>query len=113
MLQYENELLKEDAQALREELERWKEASKKKAARGLNTLDEVVIQFEDPLSSQEKEELIFFECGFLFKLPEYKVDKMEIASWILAHSSQGGKQTLNEEPAEERRLQEKLIPEQE
>ena len=43
MFQYENDLLKEDARAHREELERWKEEIKKQAARGLYTLAEVVI----------------------------------------------------------------------
>ena len=38
ILQYENELLKEDVQVLREELEKWKEVSKNQAARGLETL---------------------------------------------------------------------------
>ena len=85
MLQYENDLLKEYARALREQLERWKEGSKMPATRGLDTLVEAAIHFEDPLSRQEKEELIFPKCGVLFKLAGYKVDKMEIAAWILAH----------------------------
>ena len=41
----------------------------------------------------------------------YKVEKMGIESWKLAHSSQGGDETLDEELAEETRLEENLIPE--
>ena len=66
---------------------------------------EASIQFEDPLSIQEKEELICSKCGVLFKLAGYKVDKMEIASYRLAHSSQGRNETLNEEQAKETRLE--------
>ena len=53
------------------------------------------------------------KCGVLFKLAGYKVDKMEIATWILAHSGQGRNDTLNEERAEETRLEADLIPQQE
>ena len=38
---------------------------------------------------------------------------MGIESWKLAHSSQGGDETLDEELAEETRLEENFIPEQE
>ena len=76
-------------------------------------MDEAAIQFEDPLSIQEKEERICPKCGVSFKLVGYKVDKMEIASWILAHSGQRGDETLNEEPEEETRLNIDEIPEQE
>ena len=38
---------------------------------------------------------------------------MEIASWRLEHSIQGGDETLHEEPTEETRLEENLIPKQE
>ena len=69
ILQYENYLIKEDARPLREELERWKEASKRKTTRGLDTLVEAALQFEDPLSIQEKEELICHECGVLLSHP--------------------------------------------
>ena len=113
MLQYENELLKEYAWALREEQERWKEASKNQAARGLDTLAEASIQFEDPPFIQEKEELICPKCGVLFNLEGYKVDKMKIASCRLANSGQGGNETLNDELAEETRLEEKLVLEEE
>ena len=98
MLQYENELLKEDDRALREEMERWKEARKKKVAWGLDTLVEFAIQFENPPYTQEKEVLICTECRVLFKLVGYKVDKLEIAYWRLEHLGQGGDETLNEEP---------------
>ena len=37
---------------------------------------------------------------------------MEIAAWRLAHSIQGGDETLHEELVEETRLEENLIPEQ-
>ena len=51
MLQDENDLLKDNARALREELEIWKEASRKQSARGLDALSKAPIQFEDPLFS--------------------------------------------------------------
>ena len=38
---------------------------------------------------------------------------MEIETWRLAHSGQGGNETLHEEPAEETRLEENLVPKQE
>ena len=41
ILQYENELLKEDMRVPREELERWREVRKNKEAQGLETLAEV------------------------------------------------------------------------
>ena len=41
-LMYENWLLKEDVHELREELQRWKEVSKKQATQILDTLAEVV-----------------------------------------------------------------------
>ena len=63
IFQYENELLKEYARALMEELERWKEASKKKATQGIDNLVEAASQFENPLSNHEKEEIICHECG--------------------------------------------------
>ena len=112
MLQYENEMMKEDARALREELEIWKEEIKKQPIRRLNTLVQASIQFEDPLFTEEKDELICRESGVLFKLAGYKVDKMEISSWILAHSGHGGNETLHEEPAKETSLEENLIPKQ-
>ena len=74
-------------------------------------MDEAAIQFEDPLSIQDKEEFICLECGVLFKLEGYKVDKIEIETWRLAHSGQGINDTLNEESAEETRLETYLIPE--
>ena len=43
-------------------------------------MDEAAIQFEDPFSSQEKEEIICLEYGVLFKLKGYIVDKMEITT---------------------------------
>ena len=54
MLQYENQLMKEDAWELREELEIWKDASRKKPARGQDTLAKYAIQFEVPVFIQEK-----------------------------------------------------------
>ena len=92
-------------------MERWKEASKKQARRSLDILAEASIYFENPPSIQEKKELICSECGVLFKLAGYKVDKMEIAAWILAHLGQGRNETLNEEPAEEIGLKMDEIPE--
>ena len=86
MLQDENDLLKDGARALKEELERWKEASKKQSTRVLDALPKDVIQFEDPLFNKEKEEFVCPECGYLFKLASYKFEKMEIAAWIWAHS---------------------------
>ena len=41
ILQYENELLKEDVRVHKEELERWREVRKNKEAQGLETLAEV------------------------------------------------------------------------
>ena len=66
---------------------------------------EAAIQFENPLSSQEKKELICPECGVLFKLARYKVDKMEISAWRLEHLGQAGNETLNEQPVEEKKLE--------
>ena len=77
-------------------MERWKEARKNQVATGLDTLVEAASQFEDPLSIQEKEELICPECGVFFKLVGYKVDKMEIVAWVLTHSGQEGNEKLNE-----------------
>ena len=54
MLQYENEQLKEDSRALREEMERWKETRRKQPTRGPYTLAKAAIQFDDSLSRQEK-----------------------------------------------------------
>ena len=56
-LLYENELLKEDVQELREELQRWKEANKKQVTWGLETLVEVVDHLGNPHSISENEEL--------------------------------------------------------
>ena len=77
---YENELLKEDVQALREELQRWKEAGKKHVTRDLETLAKVVDQLGNPHSISENEELLCHECGELFKSSRYKVEKTEITS---------------------------------
>ena len=74
---------------------------------------EVVNQFETPLSSQEKEEMLCPESGVLFKLAGYKVDKAKIAAWRLAHSSQGRNETPNEEPIKESILEVDSIPQQE
>ena len=79
--------------------------SKKQAAQRLNTLEEAANQFENPLSILEKEELLCLECGDLFKLSGYKVEKMEIAAWKLAHSSRGRNETPNVESTRETRLE--------
>ena len=78
MLQDENYLMKDDAIALREDMERWKGSRRNKSMRGLDALAKATIQFEDPLFSQEKEEVVCPKCGDLFKLEGYKVEKMEI-----------------------------------
>ena len=85
-------------------MEKWKEVSKNKATRSLKTLAEAANQFKKPLSRLEKEELLCHECGDLFKLSIYKVEKMEIESWKLAHSVQGRDETLNVESIKETRL---------
>ena len=76
-LLYEHELLRDDLQALREELHRWKEASKKRVTRGLETLVEVVDQLGNPHSISESEELLCPECGELFKFSGYKVRRQK------------------------------------
>ena len=110
---YENELLNENVRVLREELEKWKEVSKNKATKILETLVEAANRFENPLSILEKEELLCPECGNLFKLSRDKVEKMEIASWKLAHSGQGRDDKPNVESIKEIRLEVDVIPEQE
>ena len=52
------------------------------------------------------------ECGVLFKLAGYKVDKVEIAAWRLEHSGQERNETPNEEPTEETGLKVDEILEQ-
>ena len=106
---YENELLKEDVRVLREELEKWKEVSKNKATKILETLVEAANRFENPLSILEKEELLCPKCGDLFKLSGYKVEKVEIKAWKLAHSGQRRDETQNVESI----LEVDLIPDQE
>ena len=106
---YENEFLKEDVRVLREELEKWKEESKNKATKILETLVEAANWFENPLSILEKEELLCHECGDLFKLSGYKVEKVEIKAWKLAHSGQKRDDTQNVESI----LEVDLIPDQE
>ena len=94
---------------LREELEKWKEVSKKKSTQSLETLAKADNQFENPLSSSEREEILCPECGDLFKLSGYKVEKVEIKSWKLAHSGQRRDETQNVESI----LEVDLIPDQE
>ena len=65
---YENELLKEDVQALREELQRWKESSKKEVTQGLEMLEEVANQLGNPHSISENEEHLCLKCGDFLKL---------------------------------------------
>ena len=64
-LLYKNELLKEDVHEHREELQRFKEASKKKVTRGLETLAEVAHQLGNQHSISENEELLCPQYGFV------------------------------------------------
>ena len=75
-------------------------------------MEETSSQFENQLLIQEKEELLCLECIFLLRLHGYKVDKMEIEAWRLAHSGQEINETLNEEPIKETWLKVDVIPEQ-
>ena len=54
-LLYEIELLKEDVQELRQDLQRWKESSKKEVTQGLEMLAEVANQLGNPHSISENE----------------------------------------------------------
>ena len=63
----------------------------------MEMLAEVVDQFENPPSISKNEELLCPECGDLFKLSGYKVEKMEIAASKLAHSGRGRDETPNVE----------------
>ena len=68
----------------------------KQETRSLDMLGEVVDQCENPpsvLKSGENDELLCPKCRDLFKLSRYKVTNMEVSSWKLAHSSQGGGET--------------------
>ena len=71
--------------------------SKKKETQSLETLAKADNQFENPLSSSEREEILCPECGDLFKLSGYKVEKMEIKTWKLAHLGQRRDETRNVE----------------
>ena len=70
---------------------------------------EVADQLGNPHSILENEELLCPECGDLFKLSGYKVEKVEIKAWKLAHSGQRRDETQNVESI----LEVDLIPEQE
>ena len=70
-------------------------------------------QFENPLSSQEKEELLCPGCGVLFRLVGYKFYIMEITTCRFSHSRKEINETLNEEPTEETWLKMDEILEQE
>ena len=76
-------------------------------------LEEVVDQLGNPHSISYNEEILCPECGDLFKLSGYRVEKMEIAASKLAHSSRGRDETPNVESTKEMRMEVDLIPDQE
>ena len=75
-LLFENWLLKEEVQALRKELENWKEACRKQGERKLHTLVEVADQLEGSNPTEagnEEERVVYPTCGEIFNESGYKV----------------------------------------
>ena len=68
-------------------------------------LEEFSKQFDNPpfvSKSGDNDELLCPECRDLFKLSGYKVTKMEVSAWKLAHSSHRGGETPTTELMKER-----------
>ena len=75
-LLYENSLLKEEVEVLRNELEKCKEVCKKQVEKRLHTLVEVALQLEGSPPDEEGDELdkvVYPECSEVFYQLGYKV----------------------------------------
>ena len=73
-------------------MQRLKEACKNNTVHILNTLVEAADQLENPpsvLKDGEHDELLFPECGDLFKLVGYRGTMVDLTKWKLEQASKG------------------------